>query len=79
MSLIIFKCISGGGGNVFEIDEIHGMIKIKNPPDYETMNKYNLTVNAVNNKSDPFYQVKDSYCNEQGGFSISGRGMCHKC
>ncbi|XP_064002162.1 cadherin EGF LAG seven-pass G-type receptor 1-like [Pogoniulus pusillus] len=49
--------LTGGGGNVFEIDEIHGMIKIKNPPDYETMNKYNLTVNAVNNKSDPFYQA----------------------
>lgn len=29
------------------------------------MNKYNLTVNAVNNKSAPFFQVKDHYCNEQ--------------
>ncbi|XP_054036153.1 protocadherin Fat 4-like [Dryobates pubescens] len=49
--------LTGGGGHVFEIDEIQGIIKIKNPPDYETMNKYNLTVNAVNNKSAPFYQA----------------------
>ncbi|XP_055672429.1 cadherin-87A-like [Falco peregrinus] len=46
-----------GGGNVFEIDELHGYIKIKNSPDYETMNKYTLTVNAVNNKSGPFHQA----------------------
>ncbi|XP_010223947.1 PREDICTED: protocadherin Fat 4-like, partial [Tinamus guttatus] len=49
--------ITGGGGNIFEIDEIHGDIKIKTSPDYETMNNYSLTVSAVNNKSAPFYQA----------------------
>ncbi|XP_025919928.1 protocadherin Fat 1-like [Apteryx rowi] len=49
--------LTGGGGNIFEIDEIHGDIKIKTSPDYETMNKYSLTVNAINNKSAPFYQA----------------------
>ncbi|XP_074673251.1 protocadherin Fat 4-like isoform X1 [Strix aluco] len=52
----VLYSLTGGGGNIFEIDEIHGNIKIKNSPDYETMNKYNLTVNAVNNKSAPFHQ-----------------------
>ena len=37
---------------------------IKNSPDYENVNKYTLTVNAVNNKSAPFYQVKVYCCNE---------------
>ncbi|KAM6082392.1 protocadherin Fat 4-like [Chlamydotis macqueenii] len=53
----ILYSLTGGGGNIFEIDEIHGNIKIKNSPDYETMNSYNLTVNAVNNKSPPFHQA----------------------
>ncbi|XP_013037677.3 protocadherin Fat 4-like isoform X2 [Anser cygnoides] len=53
----ILYSLTDGGGNIFEIDEILGNIKIKNSPDYETMNKYNLTVNAVNNKSAPFYQA----------------------
>ncbi|KAM6407361.1 protocadherin Fat 4-like [Pluvialis apricaria] len=53
----VLYSLAGGGGNIFEIDGIHGNIKIKNSPDYETMNKYNLTVNAVNNKSAPFYQA----------------------
>ncbi|XP_061845642.1 cadherin EGF LAG seven-pass G-type receptor 1 [Colius striatus] len=49
--------LTGDGGNTFEIDEIYGTIKIKNSPDYETVAKYNLTVNAINNKSAPFYQA----------------------
>ncbi|KAF2987751.1 hypothetical protein EK904_015163 [Melospiza melodia maxima] len=49
--------LTGEGENIFEIDAIQGIIKIKNSPDYETMNKYNLTVTAVNNKSAPFYQA----------------------
>ncbi|XP_056344157.1 protocadherin Fat 4-like [Oenanthe melanoleuca] len=49
--------LTGDGENIFEIDEIQGIIKIRNSPDYETMNKYNLTVTAVNNKSAPFYQA----------------------
>ncbi|XP_075606136.1 protocadherin Fat 4 [Balearica regulorum gibbericeps] len=53
----VLYSLTGDGGNTFEIDEIHGNIKIKNSPDYETMNKYNLTVNAVNNKSAPFHQA----------------------
>ncbi|KAM6367546.1 protocadherin Fat 4-like [Alca torda] len=53
----VLYSLTGGGGNIFEIDGIHGNIKIKNSPDYETMNKYNLTVNAVNNKSAPFHQA----------------------
>ncbi|XP_035408751.1 protocadherin Fat 4-like [Cygnus atratus] len=53
----ILYSLKDGGGNIFEIDEILGNIKIKNSPDYETMNKYSLTVNAVNNKSAPFYQA----------------------
>ncbi|XP_008939523.1 PREDICTED: protocadherin Fat 4-like, partial [Merops nubicus] len=53
----VLYSLPDGGGNIFEIDEIHGNIIIKNPPDYETMNKYNLTVNAVNNKSAPFHQA----------------------
>ncbi|KAM6084893.1 protocadherin Fat 4-like [Theristicus caerulescens] len=53
----VLYSLTGGGGNVFEIDEIHGNIKIKNSPDYETANKYSLTVNAVNNKSAPFHQA----------------------
>ncbi|XP_010573137.1 PREDICTED: protocadherin Fat 4-like [Haliaeetus leucocephalus] len=53
----VLYSLTGGGGNIFEIDEIHGNIKIKNSPDYETMNKYNLTVNAVNDKSAPFHQA----------------------
>ncbi|XP_009951759.1 PREDICTED: protocadherin Fat 4-like, partial [Leptosomus discolor] len=53
----VLYSLTGGGGNIFEIDEIHGNIKIKTSPDYETMNKYNLTVNAVNNKSAPFHQA----------------------
>ncbi|XP_010077814.1 PREDICTED: protocadherin Fat 4-like, partial [Pterocles gutturalis] len=55
-SFILYS-LTGGGGNVFEIDEIHGNIKIKNSPDYETMNIYSLIVNAVNNKSAPFHQA----------------------
>ncbi|PKU40343.1 protocadherin fat 4-like [Limosa lapponica baueri] len=53
----VLYSLTGGGENIFEIDEIHGNIKIKNSPDYETMNKYSLTVNAVNNKSAPFHQA----------------------
>ncbi|XP_009578906.1 PREDICTED: protocadherin Fat 4-like, partial [Fulmarus glacialis] len=53
----VLYSLTGGGGNIFEIDEIHGNIKIKNSPDYETTNKYSLTVNAVNNKSAPFHQA----------------------
>ncbi|XP_075004052.1 protocadherin Fat 4-like [Calonectris borealis] len=53
----VLYSLTGGGGNIFEIDEIHGNIKIKNSPDYETVNKYSLTVNAVNNKSAPFHQA----------------------
>ncbi|XP_030347049.1 protocadherin Fat 4-like [Strigops habroptila] len=49
--------LTGGAENTFEIDEINGNIKIKNSPDYETMNEYNLTVTAVNNKSAPFFQA----------------------
>nr|XP_026649047.1 protocadherin Fat 4 [Zonotrichia albicollis] len=49
--------LTGEGENIFEIDAIQGIIKTKNSPDYETMNKYNLTVTAVNNKSAPFYQA----------------------
>ncbi|XP_072783487.1 protocadherin Fat 4 isoform X1 [Taeniopygia guttata] len=49
--------LTGEGENVFEIDQIQGIIKIRNSPDYETMNKYNLTVTAINNKSAPFYQA----------------------
>ncbi|KAL9863596.1 protocadherin Fat 4-like [Geothlypis trichas] len=49
--------LTGEGENIFEIDAIQGIIKIRNSPDYETMNKYNLTVTAVNNKSAPFYQA----------------------
>ncbi|KAI1240359.1 hypothetical protein IHE44_0008776 [Lamprotornis superbus] len=49
--------LTGDGENIFEIDEIQGIIKIRNSPDYETMNKYNLTVTAVNSKSAPFYQT----------------------
>ncbi|XP_017677245.1 PREDICTED: protocadherin Fat 4-like [Lepidothrix coronata] len=52
--------LTDGGENIFEIDEIQGIIKIKNSPDYETMDKYNLTVTAVNNKSAPFYQATTS-------------------
>ncbi|XP_021248692.1 protocadherin Fat 4-like isoform X2 [Numida meleagris] len=53
----VLYSLTGGGGNIFEIDELLGNIKIKNSPDYEDMNKYTLTVNAVNNKSAPFYQA----------------------
>ncbi|XP_059699426.1 protocadherin Fat 4-like [Haemorhous mexicanus] len=49
--------LTGEGEDIFEIDAIQGIIKIRNSPDYETMNKYNLTVTAVNNKSAPFYQA----------------------
>ncbi|XP_068868138.1 protocadherin Fat 4-like [Aphelocoma coerulescens] len=49
--------LTGDGENIFEIDEIQGIIKIRNSPDYETMNKYNLTVTAVNNKSAPFHKT----------------------
>lgn len=66
----MFKSVSGEGENIFEIDAIQGIIKIRNSPDYETMNKYNLTVTAVNNKSAPFYQVRDHYCNEQQHFRV---------
>ncbi|KAK2531739.1 Kiaa1841, partial [Columba guinea] len=53
----VLYSLTGGGGNIFEIDEINGDIKIKNSPDYETTNKYNLTVNAVNSKSAPFHEA----------------------
>ncbi|XP_010288229.1 PREDICTED: protocadherin Fat 4-like, partial [Phaethon lepturus] len=53
----VLYSLTGGEGNIFEIDEIHGNIKIKKSPDYETMSNYNLTVNAVNNKSAPFHQA----------------------
>ncbi|XP_017600750.1 PREDICTED: protocadherin Fat 4 [Corvus brachyrhynchos] len=49
--------LTGDGENIFEIDEIQGIIKIRNSPDYETMNKHNLTVTAVNNKSAPFHKT----------------------
>ncbi|KAK2523218.1 hypothetical protein Q9966_012281 [Columba livia] len=53
----VLYSLTGGGGNIFEIDEINGDIKIKNSPDYETTNEYNLTVNAVNSKSAPFHEA----------------------
>ncbi|OXB76137.1 UNVERIFIED_CONTAM: hypothetical protein H355_005348 [Colinus virginianus] len=53
----VLYSLTGDGENIFEIDEILGNIKIKNSPDYEHMNKYTLTVNAINNKSAPFYQA----------------------
>ncbi|XP_043399090.1 protocadherin Fat 4-like [Chelonia mydas] len=55
-AFVLYNLI-GGGGNIFEIDEVHGNIKVKNSPDYETLNRYILTVNACNNKSAPFYQA----------------------
>ncbi|XP_027549048.1 protocadherin Fat 4-like [Neopelma chrysocephalum] len=58
-AFVLYK-LTDGGENIFEIDEIQGIIKIKNSPDYETMDKYNLTVTAVNNKSAPFYQATTS-------------------
>ncbi|XP_010132124.1 PREDICTED: protocadherin Fat 4-like [Buceros rhinoceros silvestris] len=54
---VVADGIPGGGGNTFEIDELHGDIKIKNSPDYETVKEYNLTVSAVNNRSAPFHQA----------------------
>ncbi|XP_050172457.1 protocadherin Fat 4-like [Myiozetetes cayanensis] len=58
-AFVLYK-LTDGGENIFEIDEIEGIIKIKNSPDYETMSKYNLTVTAVNNKSAPFHQATTS-------------------